>query len=73
MKQINWKFPQTKDNNLLPWYMMLKNLPALPFILLALVFGCAYIICMSIGYLIAKGPKEAKYYMQEEFKVSSLF
>lgn len=73
MKQINWKFPQTKDNNLLPWYMMLKNLPALPFILLALVFGSAYIICMSIGYLITKGPKEARYYMQEEFKVSSLF
>ena len=73
MKQINWKFPQTKDNNLLPWYMMLKNLPALPFILLALVFGSAYIICMSIGYLITKGPKEARYYMQEEFKVSRLF
>lgn len=73
MKQINWKFPHTKDNNLLPWYMMLKNLPALPFILLALVFGSAYIICMSIGYLITKGPKEARYYMQEEFKVSSLF
>ena len=73
MKQINWKYPQTKDNNLLQWYMMLKNLPALPFILLALVFGSAYIICMSIGYLITKGPKEAKYYMQEEFKVSRLF
>jgi hypothetical protein len=67
MKQINWKFPQTKDNNLLPWYVMLKNLPALPFILLALVFGCAYVTCMSIGYLIAKGPTFACNYVSDQF------
>lgn len=70
---INWKWPHTKQNNLLPWYVMLKNLPALPFMLLAFVFGFAYVTCMGIGYFIAKGPTYAWYFVEEEFKNSSIF
>ena len=70
---INWNWPHTKQNNLLPWYVMLKNLPALPFMLLALLFGSAYIICMGIGYFIVKGPKEAWYRIKEDFNGSGFF
>ena len=39
MKQINWKWPQTRNNNLFPWYVIPENLMALPFMLLGIVFG----------------------------------
>jgi len=70
---INWKWPQTKQNNFLPWYVMLKNLPALPFMLLAFVFGTSYAICMGIAYFIVKGPTFAWDFVKEEIQGSSIF
>ena len=64
---MNWKFPQTPNNNLLPWYVMLKNLFALPFMLLAFLFGAGYVACMGIGYFIVKGPMFSWNYVSEQF------
>jgi hypothetical protein len=51
---INWKWPHTKQNNLLPWYLMLKNMCAIPFYIIGGIF-------IFIGYLIVYGPKRANY------------
>ena len=47
--------------------MMLKNLFALPFMLLAFVFGGAYVACMGISYVIVKGPTFAWDYVSDQF------
>lgn len=66
MKQINWKWPSTRNNNLLPWYVILKNLPALPLILLGMVFFFTYIACMGIAYFLAKGWDYAKEWVKDQ-------
>lgn len=48
---INWKWPQTKQNNFLPWYLMLKNMLAVPFYVVGALF-------FAIGFSIHKGPKQ---------------
>lgn len=66
MKRLNWKWPQTRNNNLLPWYIILKNLLAVPFMLIGIAFGAAYVTCMGIAYLIAKGPSYAQEWVKDE-------
>lgn len=66
MKQLNWKWPQTRNNNLLPWYVILKNLMALPFMLIGLVFGAAYVAFTGIAYLIVKGRSYAQEWVKDE-------
>jgi hypothetical protein len=64
--KINWNWPQTKTNKLLPWYVILKNLMALPFMLLGIVFGAVYVGCMGIAYLIVKGRSYAQEWVKDE-------
>ena len=64
--KINWKWPQTKNNKLLPWYVILKNLMALPFMLIGIVFGVVYVGCMGIAYLIVKGRSYAQEWVKDE-------
>jgi hypothetical protein len=66
MKQLNWNWPRTRNNNLLPWYVILKNLMALPFMLLGIVFGVAYITTIGAAYLIVKGRSYAKEWVKDE-------
>lgn len=66
VKKINWNWPQTKNNKLLPWYVILKNLMALPFMLLGIVFGVSYVSCMGIAYLIVKGRSYAQEWVKDE-------
>lgn len=73
MKKMNWNWPQTKNNKLLPWYVILKNMVAVPFMLLGIVFGVAYITFsvayitfIGIAYLIVKGQSYAKEWVKEE-------
>jgi uncharacterized membrane protein len=69
MKKINRNW----SNNLLPWYVILKNLFAIPFMLVAVLFGAAYITCMcayiafmGISYLIVKGRSYAEEWVKDE-------
>ena len=66
VKQLNWKWPQTRNNNLLPWYVTLKNLFAVPFMLLGIVFGLAYITTIGAAYLIVKGRSYAKEWVNDQ-------
>lgn len=48
--QINWKWPHTKRNGLLPWYMIAKNMLAVPFIAIT-------VMSFVIAQAIVHGPK----------------
>jgi len=37
---MNWKWPQTWDNNRAPWYAVLRRLPMIPF------------VCLGLGLLV---------------------
>ena len=47
---INWKWPRTKENGLLPWYVIAKNMLAVPFIAIAIV---SYVL----AEMIVRGPR----------------
>lgn len=66
MKKMNWNWPSTRNNRLLPWYVILKNLFSLPFMLLGILFGVSYIACMGIAYLIVKGWDYAQEWVKDE-------
>lgn len=52
MPTINWKWPHTEKNNILPWYVILKNLLAIPFIAIAT-------LSLLFAYAIIHGPRNA--------------
>jgi hypothetical protein len=66
VKEMNWNWPSTRNNNLLPWYVILKNLMALPFMLLGILFGVSYITCMGIAYFIVKGWDFAQEWVKDQ-------
>lgn len=66
MKKMNWNWPSTRNNDLLPWYVILKNLMALPFMLLGILFRVSYITCMGIAYFIVKGWDYAQEWVKDE-------
>jgi hypothetical protein len=73
VKKLNWNWPQTRNNNLLPWYMILKNMVAVPFILIGIVFGVTYITFIGIAYLIVKGWDFAQEWVKDELYGSGVY
>ena len=66
VKKMNWNWPSNSNNRLLPWYVILKNMVAVPFMLLGIVFGAAYVGCMSIAYFIVKGWDYAQEWVKDQ-------
>jgi hypothetical protein len=64
--KINWNWPSTRNNNLLPWYVIMKNMAAVPFMLIGIVFGVTYITFIGIAYLIVKGRSYAQEWVKDE-------
>lgn len=72
MKKINWNWPSTRSNRLLPWYVILKNMVAVPFMLLGIVFGVTYITFIGIAYFIVKGWDYAKEWVSDQIYLRSV-
>jgi hypothetical protein len=66
MNKINWNWPKTKDNDFFPWYVMLKNIAALPLLFLGgsialsgkVIAGIGLCICY-LYLCVAVNPKHA--------------
>lgn len=65
---INWHWPSTRANNWKPWYVILKNLLALPFIVLGAPLGISSILLLGVAVGIIHGPASAKFYVKGKFQ-----
>ena len=48
--RINWKWPNNRQNGLLPWYVLAKNLLAVPFAISA-------VLSLLVYFFIVRGPR----------------